>query len=147
MTNERLDSVKKHFLPMLNTFPFPHMLIILFIFVFPLVSVNYYYDTSTAGTSSSSANVVALLIWKASLESKSQLVLSSWMNTSTSPCHWDFIHCDGLGRVTEMNMPNNSIRGILRHLDFSSFSYLHKINLSNNSLYGILPANIFNLSK
>ncbi|KAF3614041.1 hypothetical protein FXO38_35900 [Capsicum annuum] len=132
---------------MLNTFPFPHTLIILIFFVFPLVSANYYYDTSTAGTSSSSANVVALLIWKASLESKSQLVLSSWKNTSASPCHWDFIHCDSPGRVTEMNMPNNSISGILQNLYFSSFSNLRKINLSNKSLYGTLPANIFNLLK
>ncbi|KAM3289841.1 putative leucine-rich repeat receptor-like protein kinase [Capsicum chacoense] len=146
MTNKHLVLVKKHFLPILNTFPFPHTLIILIIFVFPLVSANYYYDTSTAGTSSSSANVVALLIWKASLESKSQLVLSSWKNTSASPCHWDFIHCDSPGRVTEMNMPNNSISGIL-NLYFSSFSNLRKINLSNKSLYGTLPANIFNLLK
>ncbi|CAN4095143.1 unnamed protein product [Withania somnifera] len=122
------------------------MVIILIIFVFPLISAKYHHDT-TAETYSSRANVVALLIWKASLESESQLLLSSWKNTSKTPCYWDFIHCDKIGRVTEMNMPNNSINGTLHHLDFSSFSNLLRIDFSNNSLYGTLPTNIFNLSK
>ncbi|XP_059285861.1 MDIS1-interacting receptor like kinase 2-like [Lycium ferocissimum] len=129
---------------MLNIFPSAHMLIILIITAFPFVSAKYHFNISET---SSNANVAALLTWKVSLESESQLLLSSWMNNSTSPCYWDCIRCDNLGRVTEMNMSDYHIKGTLQHLDFSSFSYLLKIVFFDNSLYGTLPTNIFNLSK
>ncbi|XP_059285856.1 probable leucine-rich repeat receptor-like protein kinase At1g35710 [Lycium ferocissimum] len=119
---------------MWNPVPSLYMLLSLSFTVFQLVFAKYHFNTSET---SSSANVLALLSWKASLESESQLLLSSWMNTSTSPCHWDCIRCDNLGRVTEMNMPNYLIK---------EFGMLESLFLLRTYLTGAIPVSIGNLS-
>ncbi|KAF9671881.1 hypothetical protein SADUNF_Sadunf12G0096200 [Salix dunnii] len=87
----------------------------------------------------------ALLEWKASLDNQSQSFLSSW--AGDSPCKWDGISCDKSGRVTNISLPGSSLSGTIHDLRFSSFPYLIKLDLSKNSLYGIFPPHISNLSK
>ena len=87
----------------------------------------------------------ALLEWKASLDNQSQSFLSSW--AGDSPCNWVGMSCDKSGRVTNISLPGSSLSGTIHNLRFSSFPNLIKLNLTNNSLYGIFPSHISNLSK
>ncbi|KAG5234425.1 LRR receptor serine/threonine-protein kinase [Salix suchowensis] len=87
----------------------------------------------------------ALLEWKASLDNQSQSFLSSW--AGDSPCNWVGISCDKSGRVTNISLPGSSLSGTIHNLRFSSFPNLIKLDLSKNSLYGIFPPHISNLSR
>ncbi|KAG5234427.1 MDIS1-interacting receptor kinase [Salix suchowensis] len=87
----------------------------------------------------------ALLEWKANLDNQSQSFLSSW--AGDSPCNWVGISCDKSGRVTNISLPGSSLSGTIHNLRFSSFPNLIKLDLSKNSLYGIFPPHISNLSR
>ncbi|KAI3460103.1 hypothetical protein Pfo_016766 [Paulownia fortunei] len=90
---------------------------------------------------------IALLKWKASLDNQSQSLLHSWGVTNNNPCKWVGIGCNLAGRVALLNLSSNGIRGTLQDLDFSSIPHLFSLDLSNNSLYGLIPSHIGNLSK
>ncbi|XP_059631556.1 LRR receptor-like serine/threonine-protein kinase RGI3 [Cornus florida] len=129
---------------------------ILFISINILVLLSFSDFTACDSSSSYSAAPIrekereALLKWKASLHNQTQsLILSSWSpNTSSSPCNWVGIHCKkGNGSVTRIRLPSVGLRGTLHYLNFSCFSHLHSIDLSDNSLYGTIPNHITSLSK
>ncbi|XP_062200449.1 MDIS1-interacting receptor like kinase 2-like isoform X2 [Phragmites australis] len=94
----------------------------------------------------------ALLHWKSTLDSLPPW-MSSWQDY-TSPCNWTGIMCTSVrhGRrrpwvVTNISLPDAGIHGQLGELNFSALPFLAYIDLSNNSLYGAIPANISSLSK
>ncbi|KAK1669065.1 hypothetical protein QYE76_057224 [Lolium multiflorum] len=88
----------------------------------------------------------ALVNWKASLASADES-LGSWsLANSTSLCSWTHISCDPAGHITWLDLDDTSLNGTLDRLDFSAFPQLKSLVLSNNSLYGTLPAGIGNLT-
>ncbi|KAJ4756425.1 Leucine-rich receptor-like protein kinase family protein [Rhynchospora pubera] len=88
----------------------------------------------------------ALLKWKKSLYQSA--ALASWSTrNSTSHCSWFGITCDPAGNVVQISVQSSSINGTLDSLNFSSFSNLVSLNLSDNILQGSIPSGISNLSK
>lgn len=88
----------------------------------------------------------ALLKWKASLENRSQTLLSSWVGGQ--PCNnWIGISCDESGCVRRVNLSNLGLRGTLHNLSFSSFPNLLGLHIGNNPLNGTIPPQTGNLSK
>ncbi|XP_040952353.1 probable LRR receptor-like serine/threonine-protein kinase IRK [Gossypium hirsutum] len=87
--------------------------------------------------SDSAAEALAILKWKASLQSQNHSVLLSWNtsnnpNTKTSPCAWFGIHCNHADSVTKINLTGYGVK---------------ELDLSTNELYGIIPPQISQLSK
>lgn len=95
----------------------------------------------------------ALLKWKISLPNQS--ILDSWVsplqanstnNNTPSPCKWFGITCNKEQRVTDINLAYTGLRGTLKHLDFSSFPNLLRLDLKMNNLVGSISENIGILS-
>nr|XP_034924551.1 MDIS1-interacting receptor like kinase 2-like [Populus alba] len=103
-----------------------------------------YSATGAAEVANGRKEAEALLEWKVSLDNQSQSLLSSW--AGDSPCNWFGISCDKSGSVSNISLPNSSLRGTLNSLRFSSFPNLIDLILHNNSLYGSIPSHIGNLS-
>ncbi|TYJ29013.1 hypothetical protein E1A91_A06G040500v1 [Gossypium mustelinum] len=102
--------------------------------------------------SDSAAEALAILKWKASIQSQNHSVLLSWNtsnnpNTKTSPCAWFGIHCNHADSVTKINLIGYGVKGTLHSFPFSSLPNLAELDLSINELYGIIPHNIRQLSK
>ncbi|KAK6236935.1 hypothetical protein SCA6_012272, partial [Theobroma cacao] len=111
--------------------------------VFVSVSVSNSSIPRDESTGVKEAN--ALLKWKASLDHQSQSVLSSWVGNDT--CYWIGIICDKSGRVSHLNLSNSGLIGTLHDFSFSSFPELAVLDLWNNSLRGMIPSDIGNISK
>ncbi|KAJ6869572.1 hypothetical protein NC651_034340 [Populus alba x Populus x berolinensis] len=107
-------------------------------------SFAYSASTGAAEVANGRKEADALLEWKVTLGNQSQSLLSSW--AGDSPCNWFGISCDKSGSVTNISLPNSSLRGTLNSLIFSSFHNLIELILRNNSLYGSIPSHIGNLS-
>ena len=86
----------------------------------------------------------ALLKWKVSLDNQSQASLSSWSGNSS--CNWLGIECDHSKYVSKINLPGIGLRGTLENLNFTMFTNIHTLNVSNNNLNGSIPAQIGVLS-
>ncbi|TYG63617.1 hypothetical protein ES288_D06G044300v1 [Gossypium darwinii] len=102
--------------------------------------------------SDSAAEALAILKWKASLQSQNHSVLLSWNtsnnpNTKTSPCAWFGIHCNHADSVTKINLTGYGVKGTLHLFPFLSLPNLAELDLSTNELYGIIPPKISQLSK
>ncbi|KAL3513920.1 hypothetical protein ACH5RR_026637 [Cinchona calisaya] len=132
------------------------LLLILTTTCFPIVTASHFTtlkSNETAKQISHENEVVALLKWKASLDNKSQSLLSSWSISNTNAIsnlcnnNWFGIGCNKAGRVAYLNLTSCDIQGTLRNLNFSSLNHLLRLKLYNNSLYGTIPTNIGNLSK
>ncbi|KAJ6876097.1 MDIS1-interacting receptor like kinase 2-like [Populus alba x Populus x berolinensis] len=108
-------------------------------------SFAYSASTGAAEVANGRKEAEALLEWKVSLDNQSQSLLSSW--AGDSPCNWFGISCDKSGSVTNISLPDSSLRGTLNSLRFSSFPDLTVLILRNNSLYGSIPSHIGNLIK
>lgn len=93
----------------------------------------------------------ALLKWKSTLVNHTHSLLPSWKTNTTgrtrSPCKWYGIVCNSEGSVEELNIPGLGIQGTLHSFDFSSFSNIVSVDLSQNNLFGHIPSQIGNLSK
>ncbi|TYI75955.1 hypothetical protein E1A91_D06G043200v1 [Gossypium mustelinum] len=97
--------------------------------------------------SDSAAEALAILKWKASLQSQNHSVLLSWNtsnnpNTKTSPCAWFGIHCNHADSVTKINLTGYGVKGTLHLFPFLSLPNLAELDLSTNELYGIIPPKI-----
>ncbi|KAK1368842.1 putative LRR receptor-like serine/threonine-protein kinase [Heracleum sosnowskyi] len=69
-------------------------------------------------------------------------------NTSNlPPCKWPGIDCSKAGRVISIDIPDHYLYSELEKLNFSSFPYLQKLDLSHCRLYGTIPHQIGMLSK
>ncbi|KAI7730788.1 hypothetical protein M8C21_013742 [Ambrosia artemisiifolia] len=92
----------------------------------------------------------SLLKWKSGLDKQSQSFLSSWIGSN--PCQdWHGIGCsnittDGENVVTSIQLSNSSLKGTLGDLDTWSLGNLELLDLSLNSLSGIIPPKIGNLN-
>ncbi|KAJ6971045.1 MDIS1-interacting receptor like kinase 2-like [Populus alba x Populus x berolinensis] len=107
-------------------------------------SFAYSASTGAAEVANGRKEAEALLEWKVTLDNRSQSLLSSW--AGDSPCNWFGISCNKSGSVSNISLPNSSLRGTLNSLRFSSFPNLIELILRNNSLYGSIPSHIGNLS-
>ena len=90
----------------------------------------------------------ALLNWKRSLISSSSLL--SWTltnSTSSNPCDWTRIKCDGVGTIVEINLADSGLDGTLDRFDFSAFPNLTSLNLYFNMLVGRIPFGLGNATK
>ncbi|KAL1111445.1 hypothetical protein V6Z11_D02G060000 [Gossypium hirsutum] len=90
--------------------------------------------TSFADGDENGGQIEALLKWKNSLENPSSASLFSWdisSNSSFSPCEkWVGIICDdGFVNIIHINLTSMGLKGMLQ-------------DLSNNSLYGVIPKSI-----
>ena len=106
---------------------------------------SFAYSATGAEVANGRKEAEALLEWKVSLDNRSQSLLSSW--AGDSHCNWVGISCDKSGSVTNISLPNSSLRGTLNSLRFPSFPNLTVLILRNNSLYGSIPSRIGNLIK
>ncbi|KAA3485345.1 putative LRR receptor-like serine/threonine-protein kinase [Gossypium australe] len=103
--------------------------------------------TSFADGDENGGQIEALLKWKNSLENPSPASLFSWdisSNSSFSPCEkWVGIICDdGFVNIIHINLTSMGLKGMLQGFDFVSFPELVTLDLSNNSLYGVIPKSI-----
>ncbi|XP_026431312.1 MDIS1-interacting receptor like kinase 2-like [Papaver somniferum] len=93
--------------------------------------------------------VDALLKWKSTLVNQTHLLLPSWKihstASTTNPCKWYGITCNNQGSVVELSLVNLGLQGTLHNLNFSSFSNLVILQLSQNNLFGTIPSQIGNL--
>lgn len=72
---------------------------------------------------------------------------SNWTNntgwvtadeTNCEPCSWYGVTCNGLGRVTELNLGNNNLTGMLSP-SILNLTYLKKLNLVNHNMQDQIP--------
>ncbi|KAI3847826.1 hypothetical protein MKX03_032326 [Papaver bracteatum] len=95
--------------------------------------------------------VDALLKWKSTLVNHTHSLLHSWKINTTgrtrSPCKWYGIVCNSKGSIAELNITGLGIQGTLHSFNFSSFSNIVSVYLSQNNLFGHIPSQICNLSK
>ncbi|XP_043705584.1 MDIS1-interacting receptor like kinase 2-like [Telopea speciosissima] len=90
----------------------------------------------------------ALLDWKAS----GLYFPESWNANDTSPSKWKGITCNTAGRLTMLDLSHSVIYAELNRLNFSSFQFLVRLDLSWNDgdyygIWGTIPDNIGMLSK
>ncbi|CAL4966730.1 unnamed protein product [Urochloa decumbens] len=64
----------------------------------------------------------------------------SWVN-GTDCCRWEGINCSNDGVVTDVLLGSKGLKGIIP-LSLSNLTGLLRLNLSRNSLYGSLPAEL-----
>ncbi|KAF8768874.1 hypothetical protein HU200_007438 [Digitaria exilis] len=70
-------------------------------------------------------------------------------NTTTdtaSCCAWNGVTCDGSGRVVELDLHGQRLRGQLA-LSLGQLDQLQSLNLSDNSFRGAVPAAVFQLQR
>ncbi|KAH9619389.1 hypothetical protein KSS87_014662 [Heliosperma pusillum] len=71
--------------------------------------------------------------------------LSSWDQTSSSPCNWTGVECDKLGlRVIGLNLSSLQLGGSISPY-IGNLSFLESLNLQNNHLIGTIPNELCNL--
>ncbi|KAI4977767.1 hypothetical protein ZWY2020_014321 [Hordeum vulgare] len=81
----------------------------------------------------------ALLRWKSTLVGPGAVY--SW-SIANSTCSWFGVTCDAAGHVSELNLPNAGLHGTLHAFYSAAFQNLIVLNLNNNNLVGLVPANI-----
>ncbi|KAE8666808.1 putative LRR receptor-like serine/threonine-protein kinase [Hibiscus syriacus] len=101
--------------------------------------------------SNSTGQALALLKWKATLQSLTKpSVLPSWTvspgSARASPCRWYGIHCQG-DSVSRINLTSYGVEGNFHAFPFSSLPDLEELDLSINGLFGTIPSQINQLSK
>ncbi|MCL7030640.1 hypothetical protein MKW94_028615 [Papaver nudicaule] len=104
------------------------------IFLFMVILV-FPTDTISVTTSSTSAKTdgEALLLFKKMIHGDPNGVLSSWQINRINPCNWHGVNCSTYGRVTQLDLSNSSLVGIISFYPFTSLSMLSILNLSMNS--------------
>ncbi|KAK3436700.1 hypothetical protein EUGRSUZ_C01534 [Eucalyptus grandis] len=119
-----------------------------------LVDVTSFHGEGAFASSTSSFTInatdnkdeaKALLNWKSTLDNHSQSLLSSWHGNN--PCNFIGVTCFDHGAVTHLNLSNLGLRGTLDGLDFSHITNVVSLDLGNNSIYGLIPLSVGNLSK
>ncbi|XP_034926919.1 uncharacterized protein [Populus alba] len=142
-------SLEKHTMTtsLLNKPFFSFFLHILFLLLHIFSSSSFFalaeHTSSTASPfGNNNTEAEALLQWKASLDSQSQSLLSSWVGIS--PCiNWIGITCDNTGSITNLTLESFGLRGTLYGLKFSAFRRnLFVLDLYENQLSGSIPQEI-----
>ncbi|XP_054794052.1 MDIS1-interacting receptor like kinase 2-like [Prosopis cineraria] len=64
----------------------------------------------SSSTSSPNSEANALLKWKASLDNKSQALLSSWNGNTSHLCNWVGITCDEFNSISNIFLQNHGLR-------------------------------------
>ncbi|KAF6140638.1 hypothetical protein GIB67_013931 [Kingdonia uniflora] len=104
---------------------------------------------SLANGNSYQTETYTLLKWKSSLLNQTTPKLPSWIleNSTSSHCEWLGISCNRDGSVIVMNLTGLGLKGTLNSLNFSAFQNLARFDLSNNTMFATIPAQIGDLSK
>ncbi|XP_044476554.1 MDIS1-interacting receptor like kinase 2-like [Mangifera indica] len=130
----------------LSSFERAISIVCMFLFVVPQFSHNVASD--------STEEAEALLKWKASLPNQNNSLLSSWTlspanatNNSTQCAYWSGISCNQDGRISKFNLSLSGLKGTLDEFPFLSFPFLEFIDFGANDLFGVIPAQIYNISK
>ncbi|OMO92141.1 hypothetical protein COLO4_17834 [Corchorus olitorius] len=76
-----------------------------------------------------------LLKFKSAVESSNSDVFSSWKQ-GTSPCDFTGVSCNSNGSVTEINLQQQQLVGVLPFDSICELQSLQKIDVGNNSLHG-----------
>ncbi|KAG5525269.1 hypothetical protein RHGRI_031822 [Rhododendron griersonianum] len=130
---------------------FPFQILLLF---FIILSLVFPFDSTAFSSSATKKEVgeegmeaASLLAWKASLDNRSQSLLSSWV-VGSNHCDWIGVGCKMAGRViTHIDLKSYGLKGTLLNLNFSSLPHLLILDLENNSLCGTIPSSIGCLSR
>lgn len=100
---------------------FQAMLILAPLFLLSCYQINALASSTLSKDELSAQEARALLIWKASLDNSSQILLSSWTEGSSHCNGWYGIECNQAGNVVDMNFTNSGLKGTLIILIFHSF--------------------------
>ncbi|XP_017984368.1 PREDICTED: leucine-rich repeat receptor-like serine/threonine-protein kinase BAM2 [Theobroma cacao] len=116
--------------------------VLFFLMLVPLQSSIVFASLAAAAPAKEAET---LLKWKASLDNKSQTLLSSWLGDSH--CNWVGITCDEAGSMTNLSLPNyvEGLRGNIPS-EICLLKSLELISLSNNRITGSIPQEIGRLS-
>ncbi|XP_057845325.2 LRR receptor-like serine/threonine-protein kinase GSO1 [Cryptomeria japonica] len=79
----------------------------------------------------------ALLVFKNSITSDPNKVLSSW-DANTNVCNWTGISCNKLMRVTEIDLESMGLVGYISPF-LGNLSFLESLNVYDNSFHGVIP--------
>ena len=110
----------------------------LLLFVFFLSSLESILATRQEGE--------ALVKWKNSLAPSS--FLHSWSLTNLENlCNWTGITCNSAGSVSEINLCEKQLDGMLSEFGFTSFPNLKNLTLADNFFSGPIPPAIENLTQ
>ncbi|KAJ6876070.1 MDIS1-interacting receptor like kinase 2-like [Populus alba x Populus x berolinensis] len=93
-------------------------------------SFAYSASTGAAEVANGRKEAEALLEWKVTLDNRSQSLLSSW--AGDSPCNWFGISCNKSGSVSNISLPNSSLR----------VTHLYGLQIISNRLSGNLPRDV-----
>ncbi|KAG6683274.1 hypothetical protein I3842_12G004600 [Carya illinoinensis] len=80
-------------------------------------------------------------LWSLLLDSSNS---TPFNRSSNNCCHWEGISCDHKGRVTHLWLPSKGLKGSISP-SLGNLTGLSHLNLSHNSLTGLLPTGLFSL--
>ncbi|KAG6652711.1 receptor-like protein kinase 7 [Carya illinoinensis] len=92
---------------------------------------------------SKSDELQPLLEFKSALQKSNTNVFSSWTQ-GNSACNFTGIICNSDGLVTEINLSQQNLRGILPFDSICTLQSLEKLSLSSNFLYGTITQDLKN---
>ncbi|KAJ9543592.1 hypothetical protein OSB04_023299 [Centaurea solstitialis] len=98
-------------------------------------------------TSNPITQAEALIRWKHTLSSSSSSMDSWSLRNLHNLCNWNGVTCNGDGMVVKIQLQDSAINGTLTEFNFSEFSNLTYLDLSDNYLTGVIPSTIANLSR
>ncbi|KAG6683273.1 hypothetical protein I3842_12G004500 [Carya illinoinensis] len=108
----------------------PHYLLFTLMFIFKVFAANHACNQLDGNSLSS------LLL------DSSNSTPFNW--SSINCCHWEGISCDHKGRVTHLWLPSKGLKGSISP-SLGNLTRLSHLNLSHNSLTGLLPTQLFSL--
>lgn len=87
---------------------------------------------------------LSLLALKAAIDVDPTGILDSWSDSSTTPCEWPGVSCNGNhDRVTQLALPSKGLRGYVPS-ELGHLTELQFLRLPHNNLTRTIPSTLFN---
>ncbi|KAI9106987.1 hypothetical protein K1719_022515 [Acacia pycnantha] len=102
-----------------------------------------FFVSIIAGVNSDEPELQLLLNLKAALQASNPTVFDSW-NDSNSACRFNGITCNSSGSVTEIDLSNHMLSGVLPFDSICQLQSLEKLSFGFNSLYGNISNDLSN---